>query len=90
MAKMIFILWELCQMVTVTMPFSYAAGDVNRIKLELMDYRMSCKLLYTYIGLLLIIMSIQDNKAMFSCNYCTISRRIFGGGTRNEWFPSQD
>lgn len=41
MARAICLLWELCQMVTLITPFTNAAGDLARVKLELTDYRLS-------------------------------------------------
>ena len=41
MARLIFALWEVCQMVSISLPYSDAAGDISRVKIELLDYRMT-------------------------------------------------
>ena len=44
MARLIFALWEVCQLVSIALPYSDAAGDISRVKLELLDYRMTSKI----------------------------------------------
>ena len=45
-AKIITLLWELCQLVNVNQSFDYAEGDLSRTYLRLEDYRLDCKLNY--------------------------------------------
>ena len=35
-------------MVSITLPYSDAAGDISRVKIELLDYRMTSMITYNY------------------------------------------
>ena len=43
MARIIYILWEVCQMVSVCNKFKQSTGDVFGVKVQLLDYRMTSK-----------------------------------------------
>ena len=45
-ARIITIIWELCQLVNVNQKFDYAEGDLSRTYIRLTDYRLNCKYFY--------------------------------------------
>ena len=47
MARLIYALWEVCQMTTICHPYRNDPEAIRRLKVELLDYRMSSTYKFT-------------------------------------------